>query len=152
MFITVAFKALVIWLAIVVLAIANGSLREFLLVPVLGTQAALMLSGLLLSVLIVGVVYLLLPWLHPSQPLQVWGIGLAWLALTLIFEFSFGLLQGKSWAELLGSYTFEDGNLWLVVLATTVLAPYIAAKLRGWHKRFNASERGDMKAIRRKSR
>ncbi|MGK0525697.1 MAG: hypothetical protein ACI92N_003358 [Pseudomonadales bacterium] len=132
MFITVAFKALVIWFAIVVLAIANGSLREFLLVPVLGAQAALMLSGLLLSVLIVGVAYLSLPWLNPSQPVQVWGIGLAWLALTLIFEFSFGLLQGKSWLELLEAYTFEGGNLWLVVLAATVLAPYIAAKLRGW--------------------
>ncbi|MBL1271125.1 MAG: hypothetical protein COB25_001620 [Oceanospirillales bacterium] len=132
MFITVAFKALVIWFAIVVLAIANGSLREFLLVPVLGAQAALMLSGLLLSFLIVGVAYLSLPWLNPSQPVQVWGIGLAWLALTLIFEFSFGLLQGKSWLELLEAYTFEGGNLWLVVLAATVLAPYIAAKLRGW--------------------
>tara|TARA_R110001599_G_scaffold296338_1_gene500583 strand:- start:154 stop:609 length:456 start_codon:yes stop_codon:yes gene_type:complete len=132
MFTTVALKALVIWTAIVVLAIANGSLREFLLVPVLGTQAALVLSGLLLSVLIIGVAYLSLPWLKPRQPVQVWGIGLVWLALTLIFEFSFGLLQGKSWPELFEAYTFEGGNLWLVVLATTAFAPYMAAKLRGW--------------------
>lgn len=128
----VALKALVIWAGILVLAVGNGALRESVLIPGLGTPAALVLSGLLLSALIIGVAYLSLPWLEISRPRQLWSVGLGWLAFTLVFEFSFGLWQGKSWSELLEAYTFRGGNLWPVVLATTALAPYIAAKLRGW--------------------
>jgi hypothetical protein len=48
-----------------------------------------------------------------------------------VFEFSFGLGQGKSWPVMLEPYTFEGGNIWPVVLAVTALAPYLAARLRG---------------------
>ncbi|KFZ30406.1 hypothetical protein IDSA_10085 [Pseudidiomarina salinarum] len=123
----VALKALVIWAGILLLAIINGVLRESVLMPALGTPAALILSGLLLCALIIGVAYFSLPWLQIQRPVE-----LGWLALTLAFEFSFGLWQGKSWPELLEAYTFTGGNIWLIVLAVTALAPYIAAKLRGW--------------------
>ncbi|SEA24819.1 hypothetical protein [Alkalimonas amylolytica] len=128
----ITLKALVIWASILVLAVANGALRESVLIPGVGTSTALVLSGLLLSTLIIGVAYLSLPWLQISRPVQLWAVGLGWLALTLVFEFSFGLWQGKSWPELLEAYTFKDGNIWPIVLATTALAPYIAARLRGW--------------------
>ena len=128
----VALKALLIWVGILVLAVVNGAMRESVLVPGVGAPAALVLSGLLLSALIIGVAYLSLPWLQISDPVQLWSVGLAWLALTIAFEFSFGLWQGKSWAVLLEAYTFRGGNIWPVVLAVTALAPYIAAKLRGW--------------------
>jgi len=92
----VALKALVIWVGILVLAVANGVLRESVLVPEFGTSAALVLSGLLLSALIVGVAYFSLPWLNIGSPLVLCIVGVGWLVLTLAFEFSFGLWQGKS--------------------------------------------------------
>ena len=128
----VALKAMVIWVVILVLAIANGALRESVLIPGLGTPAALVLSGLLLSCVIIAVAYLSLPWLQIRRPVQFWAVGLGWLALTLVFEFSFGLWQGKSWSELLEAYTFKGGNVWPVVLVVTAVAPFVAAKLRGW--------------------
>lgn len=128
----VALKALVIWVGILVLAVANGVLRESVFVPWFGTPAALVLSGLLLSALIIGVTYFTLPWLQIHRPFMLCIVGLGWLIVTLIFEFSFGLWQGKSLSELLEAYTFKSGNIWPVVLAATALAPYIAAKLRGW--------------------
>lgn len=131
----VAIKALTIWLGILLLAVANGVLREGVLLPGLGLPAAQILSGLLLSALILGVAYLALPWLQVRGPAQVWAVGFGWLALTLAFEFSFGLWQGKSWPVLLEAYTFRGGNLWPVVLVTTALAPYIATRLRGWMSR-----------------
>ncbi|MDR5892803.1 hypothetical protein QC820_08220 [Halomonas mongoliensis] len=127
----IAVKSLMIWCGILVLAMANGVLREAVLVPLLGAPAALVLSGVLLSTLIIGVAYLSLPWLQIRRTGQLWLVGAGWLALTLVFEFSFGLWQGKSWPELLDAYTFEGGNLWLVVLAVTALAPRLAARLRG---------------------
>ena len=128
----ISLKALAIWFVILVLAIANGGLRESVLMPLLGTPMAFILSGLLLSALIIGVTYGTLPWLHLRTPMQFCLLGIGWLALTLVFEFSFGLWQGKSWPVMLEAYTFRDGNLWPVILAVTAAAPYTAARLRGW--------------------
>ncbi len=129
--IAIASKSFVIWIGILLLAIANGALREAILIPKLGAHAGLILSGVLLSALIVGVAYLSLPWLGAYRPSHLWSVGIGWLLLTLVFEFSFGLWQGKSWPTLLESYTFEGGNIWPVVLFVTVLAPTLVAKLRG---------------------
>ena len=128
----VALKSLVIWAAILVLAILNGALREAVFIPKLGTATGLVLSGLLLSALIIAVSYLALPWLDAWRLAQLLAVGLGWVVLTLVFEFSFGLWQGKSWPALLEAYTFKGGNIWPVVLLVTALAPYIAARLRGW--------------------
>lgn len=132
MFFGVALKALAIWAGILVLAVINGGLREAILIPKLGTATGLVLSGILLSALILVIVYLSLPWLSACRPADLVGIGLGWLGLTLVFEFSFGLWQGKSWQNMLEAYTFMGGNIWPIVLMVTALAPYLAAKLRGW--------------------
>jgi hypothetical protein len=59
-------------------------------------------------------------------------IGILWLILTLVFEFGFGhFLQHKTWPQLLKAYTFQEGNLWPLVLIVTTLAPLLAAYLRG---------------------
>lgn len=128
----IAGKALAIWLCILMMAIANGMLREAVLIPVLGKVPGLILSGVLLSVLILVVSYWALPWFGVWPPARYIAIGFGWLLLTLIFEFSFGhFIQGKPWPQLLEAYTFKDGNIWPIVLLVTVMAPYIAAKMRG---------------------
>lgn len=127
-----ATKTLLIWVAILLLAMLNGVLRESVFIPQLGRAPGLLLSGLLLSVLILLVAYFSLPWLAARQPGQLVAIGLGWLGLTLSFEFAFGLLQGTSLPVLLDAYTFKGGNIWPVVLLVTACAPYLAAKLRGW--------------------
>lgn len=129
----VAIKALVVWVAILALAIVNGVLREAVLAPVLGTVAGLIVSGLLLCSLILIVAYLFVPWLNVRGSGQLLLVGFGWLGLTLIFEFSFGLMQGKSLAEVLEAYTFKGGNLWPLVLMVTTMAPWIATRLRGGH-------------------
>ncbi len=128
----IALKALAIWTGILVLAVLNGALREAILVPKLGMAAGLVVSGVLLSALIIVVAYLSLPWVGARRPTGLLGIGIGWLALTLVFEFSFGLWQGKSWQVMFEAYTFKGGNIWPAVLIVTALAPYLAAKLRGW--------------------
>lgn len=127
-------RSLLAWMVILGLAIANGILREEILIPALGKPGALVLSGVLLATLIVLVTYGLVrftPALTASQGLR---IGAFWLGLTLAFEFSFGrYVQHKSWAELLDAYAFKDGNIWPIVLMVTLLAPYLAFRLRARH-------------------
>lgn len=133
MAIKIAFKALVVWLGILLLAIANGALREAVLVPILGQPAGLVLSGVLLSILIVWTAYLALPWIGRTQAVNYLVIGIGWLCLTLTFEFNFGhFVQGKPWPKLLDAYRFQGGNLWPFVLLVTAASPFAAAKLRGW--------------------
>jgi len=121
-------KSLLAWLLIVCLAVANGAFREAVLIPSFGRSSGLILSGVLLSVLVALVAY---AFVHLKQGVTVsqgFYVGVLWLCLTLAFEFSFGrYVQHKSWAELLDAYTFEDGNLWSIVLLITLLAPYLAA-------------------------
>lgn len=49
MTLNIAFKALVVWLGIVILAIANGIFREAVLSPAMSKPSSLGLSGVLLS-------------------------------------------------------------------------------------------------------
>lgn len=123
-------KALLIWLAILALAITNGILRESLLSELFEPAVAQTLSGLLLSALILGVSWLSPPWLGTRTSARAFLVGAVWLALTLIFEFAFGIWQGKSWQALLQAYTFQGGNIWPVVLLVTALAPWVALRLR----------------------
>lgn len=128
----IAGKAFAIWLCILVVAIANGMLREAFLIPELGKVPGFILSGVLLSVLILAISYLALPWFGMWPPARYLAIGFGWLLLTLIFEFAFGhFIQGKPWAQLLEAHAFKDGNIWPIVLLVTVVAPYIAARMRG---------------------
>jgi len=132
MAIEVVAKSFALWVVILLLAVANGMLREALLIPKLGALPGLVLSGLLLSLAILAAAYLSLPWLPVRNAGGLLLVGLGWLVLTLIFEFSFGLIRGKAMPEILEAYTFKGGNLWSVVLAVTFAAPWLGAKLRAW--------------------
>lgn len=127
------FKALAVWLGILLLAIGNGALREAVLVPMLGHPAGLVLSGVLLSGLILWTACLALPWMGRAPLASYLAVGAGWLCLTLVFEFTFGrIVQGKPWPELLQAYRFTGGNLWPIVLLVTAVAPALAARFRGW--------------------
>ena len=122
-------RAALVWLLIVALAIANGIFREMVLVPQFGHGQALSLSGILLALLILGLTWLLLPWIGQLQARHYRLIGAGWLALTIAFEFGFGLAAGKTLSELFVAYDFRGGNLWLLVLAMTAAAPWLASKM-----------------------
>jgi hypothetical protein len=136
-------RPVVAWLAILVLAFANGTFREFALVPALGQRAAYIASGILLSALIVLVAAALSRWMPVGGAARAMRVGLLWLGLTLVFEFGLGIVQGRSGPELLAPYTFRDGNVWPLVLVVTLFAPYV-----GWR----AIIRSKMKVQRAKPR
>jgi hypothetical protein len=125
-------KALAVWLAILALAVANGALREGVLLARLSRSAAFTLSGILLIACILLVALLSIRWLGASTASQCVAVGLFWLALTLVFEFGFGLLvRGQSLSTVLDAYRFRQGNLWPLVLLVVAVAPAIAAFARG---------------------
>ncbi len=126
-------KALAVWLVILGLAIANGALRESVLSLLLGKAAGLFVSGVLLSAVSLAVACLALPWFGQLPARSYIAIGLIWVGLTLIFEFTFGhFIQRKSWQEILQAYRFSGGNIWPLVLVVVGTSPVVAALLKGW--------------------
>lgn len=124
-------RALLTWLAVLVLANLNGAFRELLLRPSLGPAAAHIMSTLLLSALVGLTAWLSIRWIGPRNALQGWAIGAGWLLLTLSFEFGAGhFLFGKPWPELLADYNLAAGRIWPLVLVVTLCSPEIARRKR----------------------
>lgn len=124
-------RILLLWAAIIPMAIANGILRDAVLVRSLGQSRARTVSGLSLSAVILAWTILTIPWVPLPGLMQYAGVGLLWLTLTVAFEFFFGrVVTKKSWQELLRAYRFENGDIWPLVLIAVTVSPVAAAALR----------------------
>lgn len=130
---TVLCKIIGIWVLFVGIAILNGAMREKFLVPSIGAQLALPLSGILLSAFIFLITLGMVPFLNLSDPLSLWLVGIFWVFLLLIFEFIFGhYVMEEPWKKLLEQFNIFKGNLFLMVIVTTAVSPYVTAKLRSF--------------------
>lgn len=123
-------RATLVWLLLVAVAIGNGTFRESVFTPRWGPAVAHVLSSLTLTTLIVLVAWLSIGWIAPATPGAALRVGGWWLLLTVAFEFGFGRWRGKGWDELLADYDLSRGRIWLLVLVATLLAPWIAGRLR----------------------
>ncbi|MDX1353134.1 MAG: hypothetical protein R3254_08980 [Thiomicrorhabdus sp.] len=130
---TLLFKAIGLWLVIVIAAILNGMFRESVLVPTIGANLALPLSGILLSILVFIITLAFISFIGSTETKVYIWIGLFWVLLTLAFEFLFGhYVVGKSWLEIFKVLNIMKGDLFLLVLLVTVISPWLAAKVRGF--------------------
>ena len=123
-------KSVLIWLAIIPLAVLNGFLREEVIVPLIGLKYALPVSGMALCLLIFLVTLTFLPRIGKGNGKTYRNIGIVWVILTVVFEFAMGLFAGYTFGELLNAYDITTGNLWLLVVVFTGAAPWLVAKLK----------------------
>jgi len=130
--ISILFKSTGIWLLIVVAAIFNGLFREKILVPMIGADLALPLSGLLLAILVFLITLVSIPFINSSKQKIYILIGIFWVVFTLSFEFLFGhFVVGKPWKEIMQIFNIQNGDLFIIVLFITAVSPWISAKIRG---------------------
>jgi uncharacterized membrane-anchored protein len=119
------------WLLVMVMAIVNGTIRDFTYARLVGERLAHSLSVIPLLVGIFALaIWLARRWPLPS-PAATAGVGAIWLALTLGFEFGLGTAAGRPMSELLAQYDLLHGNLWPLVPLAMVLAPAIARRAAG---------------------
>jgi hypothetical protein len=113
------------WLPMVAIAVANGTLRQLAFQAPLGELRAHQLSTAT-GVVLFGfyISWLMRRW-RPASRRETITIGLAWLVLTIGFEFGMGLAAGRSWAVMLHDYNLREGRVWVVVLAWVALAPTV---------------------------
>ncbi len=116
-----------IWFLIIPLAILNGGLRENVLTK-LGA-IALPLSGIILSVCIFLISYLLIPKIKNCKSKDYIIFGIIWFILTNLFDLFMYISEGENFYNLLNSYNFTNGNLWILVVITTLISPIIVSKI-----------------------
>lgn len=124
-------KYLLAWIPMVLIAIANGALRQTWYGKHLGELQAHQVSTVS-GVLLFGVyIWVLLRVWSPESAGQALTIGLMWLGLTVAFEFLFGhYVAGHAWSRLLHDYNIFAGRVWVVVLVWVTVAPYVFYRLQ----------------------
>jgi hypothetical protein len=119
-------KFVLAWFPMILIAIANGALREFSYgkqVSELRAHQLSTLSALTLFSIYIGIV--LRVW-RPESASQAFAIGLIWLILTVAFEFLFGhYISGFSWSRLLRDYNLLAGRVWIFIPIWIALAPLV---------------------------
>lgn len=127
----IVLKASVIWFVIALFAIANGIFRETVLVPLLGQNFALPVSGMLLSLIVFIVTYLSFPLFGKKNALTYFLIGLQWGVMTLLFEVLFGhYVVGKSWSSILQVFNIMKGDLFILILLVSLFSPLLVGKIK----------------------
>jgi hypothetical protein len=113
------------------IAIANGILRQLTFAKVMPELRAHQLSTLIGSVLIGLFIWQVIRRWPPSSTRHALRIGFAWLLLTVVFEFLMGLvLSRKPLAQVLLDYNLLEGRVWVLFLAWLTLAPWLFLRFR----------------------
>lgn len=127
-------RYLLAWIPMLLIAIANGALRQLTYAKVLSEPHAHQLSTLLGSVAIgVFIGYVIRTW-PPASSRRALGIGLAWVLLTVAFESFMGLvLQHRPLPQVLHEYNLLAGRVWVLFLVWLAIAPWVFLRLRRTH-------------------
>lgn len=125
-------KVLLIWLAMVAVAILNAGVRNTFITPRLGGQAGHLIGTATGCAAFMLLIWLTLPWIHPASRRDLVMTGSLWLVLTVAFEFLAGhYLFGNSWGRLFADYNVLRGRVWVAVLLVTFFGPIWMGRLRG---------------------
>lgn len=123
-------KHFLLWLPMILLAFANAGLRELVIIKYFDDLKAHQLSTITLIILCLTYVGIVFPYLRIQSSRQALLLGFVWMLLTVLFEFTLGLIMNNSWRELLQNYDLMAGKIWLVFLLSLFLMPYLFYKLK----------------------
>jgi hypothetical protein len=114
------------WFPMLVIAIINGAIRDFAYKNRLGDLRAHQLSTLTGAILMGLYIWGLLRIWPLTSDAQAFIVGLIWLGMTVIFEFSMILfIQKKPLGSAFADYNLLAGRLWPLFLLWILFAPYI---------------------------
>jgi hypothetical protein len=114
------------WIPMLLIAIGNGALRQFVFARIMPELRAHQLSTLTGAVLIGACIWLITHVWPPNSAHEAIIIGMVWSCLTVAFEFLMGLVLSKQpLAKVLGDYNLLAGRVWVLFLVWLTLAPWL---------------------------
>jgi hypothetical protein len=123
-------RAALTWMLMMLAETGHGAVREVFIAPLIGALRARQLGVLIGSIIVLLIAWLCSRWLKAKTAYQQWAVGLFWVALTLVFEFSLGRATGASWSRLLSDYNPAQGGFMLLGLFVMFIAPRLVARWR----------------------
>lgn len=125
-------RAFLIWLVIIAAETGHGILRGLLLVPLVCDLPARQIGVLVGSLVILAVAYLCIRWIAAPTKIQLLGVGVLWVVLTVLFEIGLGrFILGLPWERITEDYDPTRGGFLAFGLLFLAVSPLLAAKLRG---------------------
>lgn len=118
-------KPYLLWLPMILIAFANATIRELLVIKHFSDFRAHQLSTIILILFCAIYIWYVLPYLNIQNSRQALLIGTIWVVLTVAFEFTLGRLTNKSWEHLFQDYNLVAGRIWLLFLICLFLFPYL---------------------------
>jgi hypothetical protein len=119
-----------VWVLMVFLAIINGILRNEVYGPKMEELPAHQISTITLIIMFLVVMYIFFSRTTADYTQKdLAAIGVLWLVLTVGFEFIFGhYVAGNPWSRLFHDYNLLEGRVWIFVLLTDAVGPYIVGR------------------------
>ena len=116
---------LALWPVFLVTVVSLGAVREGVIAPALGEQAAHVIGTLLFVSIMLVIQFLFVgKVIGYVRRRDLWLIGIMWTVMTVCFEFGFfHFVAGVPWGKLLADYNIFAGRLWLLVMLTTLCGP-----------------------------
>jgi hypothetical protein len=124
-------RAFYVWLLIAVAESVHGTLRRIFLVPWIGELLSHQIGVVIGSAIIFTIAWLCIRWFGPGSHRQQFQVGLLWVVLTLIFEFTLGYFFGYSLERILSDYNIAKGGVMVFGVLFMLFSPAFAAKVRG---------------------
>jgi hypothetical protein len=124
-------RSLAVWVVIILAESIHGTLRQVLLVPVMGDLPARRVSVFSGALITFGVTWLFIRWMRVGSRRRLLQVGALWVGLTVAFEILLGRALGYSWARLLEDYDLTRGGLMGLGLIAMLFTPWVAARVRG---------------------
>ncbi|MCX7055542.1 MAG: hypothetical protein NTU56_15330 [Proteobacteria bacterium] len=126
------FRALLVWLVIIVAELVHGTLRTLYLAPAIGDFPARRVGVFIGTALIFLIALAFTRWIGAQTRQQLLGIGLLWVVLTVMFEFGLGRgVFHYDWSRMLSDYDLSRGGLMGFGLLAMFFIPVLAARVRG---------------------
>ncbi len=125
-------RGFIVWLVIMLAEVMHGMVRVTFLQPLVGDFPARQIAVFTGSVIILAITTTFIRWLGAVSVIQLLGVGLLWLFLTLGFEIILGrFVMGYGWERITSDYNLLKGGLLPIGLLILTLSPLVAAKIRG---------------------
>ena len=122
---------ILIWFALLVIAIGNGVLRQTTFGKVMPELRAHQLSTLIGAVVMGVFIWFTIDMWPPSSNREAIAVGVFWVFLTVMFECFMGLvLQKRSLAKIMADYNVRAGRVWPLFLIWLMVAPWLFYSLK----------------------